>query len=828
MMHICPRSPNQQLDELPFEEEILAFLRNLGHSREIKKITDVNINKLHQPWRSFAVVINKCPSGKSIGYDSLRLSQAQILWGMYHNQNLDFAYLLWEDFMYQVKHKDVKKSNELYYPRFTKVTVNFFLTKDPSIPKRKKVNWHYARDDQMFTTIKLVSRHQNTQHFGAILPVELTNEDIRNSAAYKEYYAIASGAEPPKTKASVRKTQSISDTTMSPLVAKGTRLLTSTKVDKPAKGKQPANGSGTYEGTGLIPGVPDVPTYESDAEISWKLSDEDDDDDVQQSEHDEDIDDQSDDESLDDQEDDDDQDDEDDDQTDLDNDGDDFVNPKFSTHDVEAKDEESFDPIGGEGPDAEDDDNELYGDVNINLEGIDSLFESTPRVDVPVTTTVESLLLAAPTLPSPSIPIISQVQQALAPSPATTQSTSLQDLPNFSSLFRFDHRLKTLEDNFSAFMQTNQFDEAVSSIPGIVDRYLDHRMNEAIKVAVRTSRDCQGVLWWGKDNKELNEVGWWWQDSGRVWGQDTQVFGANWIVVPAACKFGGVKDWYQELKIIMENVPPPNNNPNVPEEEPILDQAPAALIGFVPQYEEEDPEEEHEKEEIEDEDMVNDKEDDAEVINPYEEADPHNRPPPTSDEETEFAPPVVQIADADDVPIPPVIQFGSNFHIGESSAIRDLLAGNSKVYAPGPMWRNLKSLHRGVMKLSKQMHDRYRTEKKMARKLRQDELRMNGQEFDIIASDSAVKENRSENSKMMKRITGLSREFTELKIQNRKAEELSRWEAWVRGRIPNNLRFQQEPSIYTAHVPHADDPYVMVKDAAMDTQGDEDIDTDAP
>nr|GEY24155.1 hypothetical protein [Tanacetum cinerariifolium] len=26
--------------------------------------------------------------------------------------------------------------------------------------------------------------------------------------------------------------------------------------------------------------------------------------------------------------------------------------------------------------------------------------------------------------------------------------------------------------------------------------------------------------------KELNEVGWWWQDSGRVWGQDTQGFGA--------------------------------------------------------------------------------------------------------------------------------------------------------------------------------------------------------------------------------------------------------------------------------------------------------------
>nr|GFB99485.1 hypothetical protein [Tanacetum cinerariifolium] len=124
------------------------------------------------------------------------------------------------------------------------------------------------------------------------------------------------------------------------------------------------------------------------------------------------------------------------------------------------------------------------------------------------------------------------------------------------------------------------------------------------------------------------------------------------------------------------------------------------------------------------------------------------------------APPMVQIADADDVPIPPVIQFGSNFHIEESSAMRDLLPGNNEFYAPGLMYYDLKSVHRGVMKLSKKMHDR--------------------------------------------------------------AEELSRWEAWLRGRIPNNLRFQEEPSIYTAPVPRTDDPYVMVRDAAMDTQGDED------
>nr|GFA96394.1 hypothetical protein [Tanacetum cinerariifolium] len=289
----------------------------------------------------------------------------------------------------------------------------------------------------------------------------------------------------------------------------------------------------------------------------------------------------------------------------------------------------------------------------------------------------------------------------------------------------------------------------------------------------------------------------------------------------------------------MENVPPPNDNLNTPEEEPFMDQAPVVFVGFIPQWigeqilnnnngwleeePKEEEEEEEEEEEKEDEAMEDDEEDDAKVINPYEEADPHNRPPPTSDEETEYAPHVVQVADVDNIQIPPVIQFG-NFHVGESSALRDLLEGNDEVCVPGPMHCDMRSVHRGVKRLSKQMHDRYKTEKRMAKILRQEELRRNGQAFDIIALDSAVRANRSESSKMIRLITDLSREFSELKSQNRRAEKLSRWKAWVRRRIPNSLRFQEEPSIHIAPVPCADDPYVMVRDASRGTREDEDDD----
>nr|GFA27215.1 hypothetical protein [Tanacetum cinerariifolium] len=72
MLHISPRVLGQSFAELPFEEEILDFLWFLGHSAQIKTLSDVNINKFFQPWRSFAAVINKCLTGKSFGFDNFR------------------------------------------------------------------------------------------------------------------------------------------------------------------------------------------------------------------------------------------------------------------------------------------------------------------------------------------------------------------------------------------------------------------------------------------------------------------------------------------------------------------------------------------------------------------------------------------------------------------------------------------------------------------------------------------------------------------------------------------------------------------------------------
>nr|GEV51864.1 hypothetical protein [Tanacetum cinerariifolium] len=248
-------------------------------------------------------------------------------WGLYHKKNVNFAYLLWEDFVYQVEYKDAKKSNEMYYLRFMKVIIHYFMTKDPLISRRNKVNWHYVIDDQMFITIKLVA---------------MTEAEQLKLATKKS--------------------------------------LQQTYISQ-------ASGSGVDEGTGIKLGVLDVPTEESDEEISWKSSDEDDDD-VDEGSDDQDGDDDDQDEG----DDDDDQDEGNDDNQDTHEEGEEFIHPKLSIHDEEETiDEESFDPIAKtpeysddkgnddenlglnvgseEGQDAEDDEDELYRDVNINLEG---------------------------------------------------------------------------------------------------------------------------------------------------------------------------------------------------------------------------------------------------------------------------------------------------------------------------------------------------------------------------------------------------------------------------------------------------------------------------
>ncbi|GKA83124.1 hypothetical protein Tco_0789872 [Tanacetum coccineum] len=175
LITICPKILGQKFEDLPLEQDILSFIKDLGHTGDIIYLTDVYVDYLHQPWRAFVTVINKCLSGKETGMDKIH-------------------------FLFQIENKDAKKTNKMSYPRFIKIIIDYFMSKDQSTSRRNNMFWHTARDDTMFTSMRCISRHKDTQVYGIILPKELTNQGMLESNAYKTYYAFTSGEKTPKPK----------------------------------------------------------------------------------------------------------------------------------------------------------------------------------------------------------------------------------------------------------------------------------------------------------------------------------------------------------------------------------------------------------------------------------------------------------------------------------------------------------------------------------------------------------------------------------------------------------------------------------------------------
>nr|GEV13332.1 hypothetical protein [Tanacetum cinerariifolium] len=344
--------------------------------------------------------------------------------------NIDYAFLIWEDFLYQVEHKNQKNCNEMYYPRFTKVIIHHFMSKDLSIPRRNK----------------------NTQQYGAVLPIELTNEEIKNTKAYKEYYACATGEAAPKPKASAKRKRSGSDTSITPPTAITT--LTTTGAH---------GGSSIDEGTGSKPGVPDVPSDDSEEDISWNSSDDEETDTQEQDRHD----------------------------------------------DEETREEESFDPIPRTPEDSEDDGNgekdqglrisdeeriyeeekadELYHDSSsVSSQFVTSMLNPTSDVGMEsifatASSSVAPLPIPTPTMtPSIIITITTASHPPIPPTPIPSEV--LQNLPTFDSVFHFDERLKSLEANFSKYRQIISFAEVVSNIP---DENIKRIIKEQVKSQVK-------------------------------------------------------------------------------------------------------------------------------------------------------------------------------------------------------------------------------------------------------------------------------------------------------------------------------------------------------
>ncbi|GJY35332.1 retrovirus-related pol polyprotein from transposon TNT 1-94 [Tanacetum coccineum] len=126
----------------------------------------------------------------------------------------------------------------------------------------------------------------------------------------------------------------------------------------------------------------------------------------------------------------------------------------------------------------EDQGNEAAEDTNANREGRD---DAMTNVTLPQSSSVSSGFVSNMLNPNQDTGVDAIFgQHAEATSLIDTPVTAIAE-PSFSA--------PTNQDNFSELKQTNQYAEALSSIPGIVDHYLANKMQEAVDVAVQLKYD---------------------------------------------------------------------------------------------------------------------------------------------------------------------------------------------------------------------------------------------------------------------------------------------------------------------------------------------------
>nr|GEZ67881.1 hypothetical protein [Tanacetum cinerariifolium] len=208
-----PRILNQDFIAPPLEEELVTFIQELVYSGRCNMLSAIHTDQMHQPWRTFVATINRCNSRKTTRLDRLiEISSA--------------------------------RKEHMPYPRFTKVIINHFISKDKTISMRNRIKHHTIRDDSLLGTLKIVSKTQDYEQYGALTPDDMINQDIKDSEAYKTYYDFATEKVPSMKARKYKK------------VASPSRKLSSIKEAEPVKKgkkvKRPAKKSTTAPTAGVV------------------------------------------------------------------------------------------------------------------------------------------------------------------------------------------------------------------------------------------------------------------------------------------------------------------------------------------------------------------------------------------------------------------------------------------------------------------------------------------------------------------------------------------------------------------------------------------------
>ncbi|GJW55242.1 hypothetical protein Tco_0099327 [Tanacetum coccineum] len=181
----------------------MDFVNQLGYTEVIHFVSKIAVNNLYQPWRAILSMINQCLTRKTSGHDRPRYPVLQMLWGIITCTNVDFAKLMWEEFMQAIQTFLTDKAN----------------LGSPTKKGRKDkphVNPYYLR----LGNLKFVSEGEADEVFGMPIPNELISNNIRNAPYYSAYLErvakhdqkVTADKEGKKESASAKPTKSKPDT----------------------------------------------------------------------------------------------------------------------------------------------------------------------------------------------------------------------------------------------------------------------------------------------------------------------------------------------------------------------------------------------------------------------------------------------------------------------------------------------------------------------------------------------------------------------------------------------------------------------------------------
>ncbi|GJU77433.1 hypothetical protein Tco_1274503 [Tanacetum coccineum] len=194
-----PRKPDQPLVKPPCQDELVTFIKKLGYVDSLTTVSQVVVNKLHQHWRTFLSILNKCITWKAFGVDRAREPIIQIMWGLVNSENINFTELIWEYFRFQINNRKNKstKQERLPYPRFTKLIFQHLLSDNENLNKQSKSTPHKISEEELVEKLMFVAKGEPKGKPAFRMPIleVMMSREVKESDAYLYYLAKYSHAQ---------------------------------------------------------------------------------------------------------------------------------------------------------------------------------------------------------------------------------------------------------------------------------------------------------------------------------------------------------------------------------------------------------------------------------------------------------------------------------------------------------------------------------------------------------------------------------------------------------------------------------------------------------